>query len=331
MNDLFNGILNSIYQVVHSYGWTVVLFTLLFKLVLTPLDFKSRKSMRRMEKINPQLEALKKKYGNDKEKLAKKQQELYSKEGVSALGGCLPMLLTLPIFFIMFAAMRNMANRELVQSMLAIQNAVQGLTDSEAIRAALPPLHTLTEPFLWIKNLWVADSPFTSILPNASSTLAALGTQIEGVITKEGMDALKVFVDSDVYQSIILPHYGATKLAGGDVNLLLFTLSLFKTPNGYFVLPVVSYAFSYLSTLLTNPQAAQTASAGQAQATPGGGFMKWGMPLFMAYICATSTAAFAIYYTISNVFTVAQQFIFRKYFEAQDAMALAQSKEVNKL
>ncbi len=328
MNAFFQSILVAITGIVGSHGWAVILFTILIRAILFPLDYKSRKSMRKMEKINPQLQALSKKYANDKEKLQKKQAELYKKEQINPLGSCLPMLLSLPVLFIMFGAMRAVANEELVKSLLAIQNAIEGLTDPEAIRTALPALNTLLEPFLWIKNLWVADSPFTSVLPSTSAALAALGNSIEGIITVDQMAALRVFIDGEVYQQIVLPHYGATLLPGGTINLLITTLSIYRTPNGFFILPILAFVTQFFSNSL-NPQ--QTQQNPQQQQAGGGAFMKWFFPIFSVYICATSNAAFSLYWVATNLVSMAQQYGFRKYFEAQDRKAAAQSEEVDKL
>ncbi len=331
MDAFFQSILTAIQSVVQSHGLTVILFTILIRMVLLPFDYKSRKSMRKMEKLNPKLKALQDKYGNDKEKLQKKQAELYKKEKINPLGSCLPMLLTLPVLFIMFGAMRNVANHELIKSLLAIQTAVgdKTIADASAIQAALPPLNSLVEPFLWIKNLWVADSPFTSVLPNASSALAAAGKEISGLITADQMTALKAFVDGEVYQSIILPHYGATVMPGGAVNLLVFQFSLYKLPNGFFVLPVLSFVTQFFTNSLNPQQAAQSSQGGQQ---PGmGNFMKWFFPLFSLWICATSNAAFSLYWVATNIVTMGQQIVFKKIFEAQDKKAAVQTEEVDRL
>ncbi len=115
MNDLLKSILDAICSVVGSYGWSVVLFTLLIKLCLLPLDYKSRKGMRKMSSLAPKQAELQKKYGHDQEKLQRKLQELYKKEGASPMSGCWPMLLTMPILFAMFAALRYMSNEQLVK------------------------------------------------------------------------------------------------------------------------------------------------------------------------------------------------------------------------
>ena len=82
MTGIFESVIDSLYGIIGNYGWTVVLFTLLVRLVLLPLDFKSRKSMRAMSKVQPKVQELQKKYANDKEKLNQKTMELYKKEKV---------------------------------------------------------------------------------------------------------------------------------------------------------------------------------------------------------------------------------------------------------
>ena len=324
MYAFFQSILVTINNLVGNHGLAVILFTILVRMVLLPFDYKSRKSMRRMEKINPQLQALQKKYANDKEKLQKKQAELYKKESINPLGSCLPVLLSFPILIVMYGAMRNVANEELVRSLLSIQQSVGDLTSAEAIHTVLPPLNSLLEPFLWIKNLWVADTPFTSVLPNASSALMAAGNSIEGLITADQMTALKTFIDGDIYQSIILPFYGATPMVGGVVNMLLFSVTLFQLPNGFFVLPILAFVTQFFSNTL-NPQMQQPTQEGQPNT---GAFMKWFFPIFSIYICATSTAAFSLYWVITNIVSMVQQTAFRKYFDAQDRKAAALSEEV---
>lgn len=326
MNAIFRSILDFISSAVGSHGLAVILFTLLIRLVLVPFDFKSRKSMRRMEKVNPQLQALQKKYANDKEKLQKKQAELYKKEKINPLGSCLPMLLTLPVFFIMFSAMRGAANERLVESMLTLQRAVGDLplANADAIRVALPSLNTLVEPFLWIKNLWMADSPFTTVLPLSAQDLSAITAAIEGVISADELTALKLFIDGDIYQQIILPHYGATPLAGATVNLLLFQLTVYQLPNGFFILPVLSFVSQFFTNSL-NPQA----QSQQQGAAGSGAFMKWFFPIFSLWICSTSNAAFALYWVVTNVVSMAQQVGFKMYFDAQDRKTTALAKEVS--
>lgn len=120
MNEFLKGILDGINTVIGNYGWSIVVFTLLLRIVLFPFDYKSRVSMRKTTKLQPQLAALQKKYANDKEKLNRKMSELYKKEKINPLSSCLPMLLTLPILFAMWTALRIIANEQMVSQVFTI-------------------------------------------------------------------------------------------------------------------------------------------------------------------------------------------------------------------
>ena len=114
ITNALRAVLDWIYTIVANYGWSIVIFTVLIKVVLMPLDIKNRKGMRKMAQIQPELNKLQKKYANDKQKLQQKQQELMRKERYSPLSGCLPMLVQMPILFAMFGAMRALANEQIV-------------------------------------------------------------------------------------------------------------------------------------------------------------------------------------------------------------------------
>ena len=84
---LFNG----------SFAWSVFMFTLVVNLLMIPLSIKTQKSTVGQMRIRPKMEALKKKYGDDKQRYSTELQKLYQEENVSMSGGCLPMLIRLPI------------------------------------------------------------------------------------------------------------------------------------------------------------------------------------------------------------------------------------------
>ena len=153
MNDFVYSILAWIQSWVGSWGWAMVVFTVMIRLVLTPLDIKSRVSMRKTTKLQPQLQALQKKYANDKEKLNAKTAELYKKEHINPLSSCLPLLLTWPILIAVFSAMRMAANKELLMQLTQILNN------------EMPAL----EPWLWVRNLWMPDNLFSACLPDLNT------------------------------------------------------------------------------------------------------------------------------------------------------------------
>ena len=94
-------------NVTHSYGWSIILLTLIFRILILPLTFKSIKSMKAMQELQPKIKELQEKYKNDKEALAKKQMEMFKEHGANPMGGCLPMLLQLPIFILLFRVLRS--------------------------------------------------------------------------------------------------------------------------------------------------------------------------------------------------------------------------------
>lgn len=95
-------LLDWIYQFVGDYGGALILFTLAIKILLLPLGLKQQKSMTKMQKLQPQLAALQEKYKNDKNALGQETMKLYKKYDVSPTGGCLPLLIQLPILFALY-------------------------------------------------------------------------------------------------------------------------------------------------------------------------------------------------------------------------------------
>ncbi|MBQ6472614.1 MAG: YidC/Oxa1 family insertase periplasmic-domain containing protein [Victivallales bacterium] len=90
-----------------GFGMGVILLTVLVRILFWPLSHKSTVSMRRMQALKPQLDELKAKYKDDPQTLYRKQRELFKENNVSQLGGCLPMLLQIPVFFALFNTFRN--------------------------------------------------------------------------------------------------------------------------------------------------------------------------------------------------------------------------------
>lgn len=123
----FGSIVNFFYNLIGNYGVSIILFTLLIKAVLFPLDLKQRKSMLRTQKIQPLLNELQLKYANDKEKLNTEMMKLYKQYNISPMSGCLPMLIQLPIIFALYWVIRQpitymMGVRDVTDQALIIVN-----------------------------------------------------------------------------------------------------------------------------------------------------------------------------------------------------------------
>lgn len=100
-------LLTNLYSLIQNYGLTLIIFTLIVRFCLYPLYAKQIKSTTNMAAIQPRMKELQAKYANDKETLNLKMMELYKEEKFNPMGGCLPMLIQMPIIFGLFALLRN--------------------------------------------------------------------------------------------------------------------------------------------------------------------------------------------------------------------------------
>ena len=322
MTAFFVNLLTWINGVVGNYGWSIVLFTLLIRIVLLPLDIKSKKSMRAMSKIQPKLQALQKKYANDKEKLNQKTMELYRKEHVSPTAGCLPMLISLPILWIMFSAMRTLGNEYTIKMLLDMKNT-----------GTIPALQS----WLWIKNVFQPDSFAATILPAVGSDMRMIqAVKSSAVLTAENIEAVKLYLQSAEYSKLAAQLAPASAFNVQQIHFLFINstltipnsiANLFKYGNGLFILPLLAGASQFLMTKLMNGKQTEEQKAQQAeqqanQSNPmNSPVMKWFFPIFSVWICATSNAAFSIYWMAANVIQIVQQMAVNWYFDRQDAKA----------
>lgn len=315
MTSFFEWILNGIYSVVNNYGVAVILFTLLVRLIILPLDIKSRKSMRAMTKVQPKMHELQKKYANDKDKLNQKMSELYKKEHVNPLMGCLPMLIQLPVLFIMFAAMRNIASVETGKMLLSL---LTDLADKGA--EVVGPI--ATQGFGWIKNVFQPDSFGSMILPNYSTAISAIHSAGLEFTAPEGMEA--------IYNTYLNLHYGASEFM--TLKIVFFNISvpttltaLWQYANGLFILPLFAGVSQLLMTKITSAQQAPSVAndPNQPANMMNSGLMKWFFPLFSLYICSTYNSAFALYWAAANIIAIVQQIVLNKYFDHKDKLAAA--------
>ena len=125
-------VMQKFYSLVHNWGAAIILLTLLVKALLYPLTVKSMMSMQQMKKLQPKVDALKARLGDDKEKMNQEVMKLYQEHKVNPLGGCLPLLLQMPVWLALYATLQ---------------------TSVELYR----------QPFLWVKDLTAFDPLY--ILP----------------------------------------------------------------------------------------------------------------------------------------------------------------------
>jgi YidC/Oxa1 family membrane protein insertase len=95
-------VLKFFYGFIGNYGFAVILLTICIKLIFWPLTQKSYKSMKGMQKLQPEMKKMREKYGNDKQKLNQEMMAFYKENKVNPLGGCLPMVIQIPVFFALY-------------------------------------------------------------------------------------------------------------------------------------------------------------------------------------------------------------------------------------
>ncbi|MBN2281313.1 MAG: membrane protein insertase YidC [Candidatus Marinimicrobia bacterium] len=97
----------SLYKIIPNYGFVLIVFSILIKILLHPLTLKSTQSMKEMHKLQPLIDELKEKHKENPQKLNQETMKLYSEHGVNPMGGCLPLLLQMPILFALFTVFRT--------------------------------------------------------------------------------------------------------------------------------------------------------------------------------------------------------------------------------
>ena len=285
MMDIFN----FINQFTGNYGWTIVIFTILFRLVLSPLDVRSRIGQReytaKMAMIQPEIDLMTKAYKDSPEKISAKTMEIRKKAGVGLLPkGCGTMLLTYPILIAFFAVFRNMAGIQMTNLANNSDN-LQYITNWFS-----------HNNFLWIKNIWMPDAAFSlgnipvlRAVPLLSGILKSTISDIipQGAYIKSFLSAVNKTDVIDPIVSLLTPAFDSLK-------------ALYPGSNGFFILPILAGASQYLSFKImptTQPQAGAQA----AQAAKTTKYMQIFFPILFIYFCLTSSSALAIYWITSNL------------------------------
>ncbi len=176
ISDFLVIVIEWIFQFVGEYSITIILAMLFVRFVLMPLDLKSKRSMKQMAALGPEVESLKKRYANNPEQLNKKVQQLYKERGVSTMAGCLPMLVTLLLLSAFYGALRTIATE---QTMALVLGAAENGAENTQLTS-----------WLWVRNLWQPDSGSAGIMPTATEFLSFL-QQNSSDITPQAMELLK--------------------------------------------------------------------------------------------------------------------------------------------
>ncbi len=295
ISDFFVIVLKWVFSWVNEYSVAIIIVTIAIRLLILPLDLKQKKSSRKMALVQPKLESLKKRYANNPQQMQKKQKELYAQEGVRPLAGCLPMLITLPLFFAFFGAMRVLAAEQQVWFILNAQNIGEGAYQ-------LPS-------WLWVNNFWQPDSGLSAILP-AGSDFVTFVQQNSSYISPQALHML-----SDTGLVNFDPSQGLQATAAYDTlaaNIINYN-GVSGIKNGWFILPLLAGATLFLQQKISMKQNPSMQKQGK--------IMLYIFPLFSVYICVTANAAFSVYWLFANIYALGQILILNYIYKKHDQHA----------
>lgn len=322
---------------VASFGWTVVLFTVVLRLILSPLDvwqkLIARKNSKAMERMKPQLEVLQAKYADDKERFQQEQMALYKKEKYSTMGMCLPTIITFVVFFVVFAGFRQMVGYQFANDYKQCVNTYNQ-TFSEEIEANRDqPFIVEADGRLEIAKTEEGAQFYSATKEKAQQAVYDVYYSEDQVTIRSWLWIKNIFV-SDNWATAV-PDFATvtgqkgmatSKLTGITIDeyndvmgKVLGTGGYGKNGkwNGLLILPVLSIALSLLSTKLLQKsqgqppapaptgegEAAEKAKAQQSTAK----MMQYFMPLMIGVFAIFYSGAFALYMFTSSVCAIVFQ------------------------
>lgn len=284
-------LINNFASGIGNYGWAIIVFTICLKLIMSPLDVlqrvQSQKQTKFMSVMQPEMEALQKKYGDNREKLNQEQAKLYKKYNVNMGGMCFSLLITmaisLTVFLTLFSSLKAYGNEKLLDTYQDLDKVVvaklderniEDLTDTEKAELKID----ITEEYkkieeknswLWVKNVWKGDT------------------------TKSQFVDFETFAKSRVEE-------GDKEQAKQRYEFITSTvLDGKKDSNGCYVLIIFAVAVSFLTQWLSSKLMSQK---GQKMNTMNK-VMFAVIPISMAIFAFTSNVVFTLYIITNSIMT----------------------------
>lgn len=303
----FGWLLDGLYRFTTGYGWALILFSIIVKLILMPTTVKSKRSMMKMSRLTPRIQEIQKKYENDQQKQNEAIQALYKTEGVSMGGGCLwsivPLLILIPLYRII---------REPITYILH-QNTDVSAALTTAVQTANPGA------FEGIQELYHQMVAAANMTPEIAAS-------VEGVsnVARVGQGLNFHFLGIDLS---MVPQY----------NIFNDAVWAWDWPHiGAFLLPVLATLVQVVTmiisqkindSLITNEKGVRDKEAAKnSQSKQSGKVMLYMMPLMTLFIGFGMPAALSLYWLIQgvvgsvldNILTIK----FRKEYDKEDAIRL---------
>lgn len=307
----FGYLLSWLYQLTTNYGLALIIFAVIVQLVLLPITAKSKKSMMKMSRLTPKIQAIKEKYANDQQKQNEAIQKLQQEEGATmGCGGCLwsfvPMLILLPLY--------QVVRQPLVYLLhVDVDTANQII---EIIKAA-------------DGTLFGSNNYYDQIV--AASNIAQHAAAIKEAIPAISEAALEGI------------NFGFLQIDLGTIpNFNVFAWTAFSWANiGAFLIPVISAGSQVLqmfisrkmnNSVVTDKNGLQDKeTAEKSQADQSSKMMMWMMPIMSLWIGFTVPAALSLYWFVGGVVRTVEDMIltkhYRKIYDAEDAERLKRHLE----
>lgn len=278
---------------------TILISTILLRALTIFSDIKTRKSSAKMAEVQPEIQRLQKKYANDPRRFQAEQTKLMKEKGVSMWGSCLPMLITMPLFFCFIAAFRYWGY-EMNLRLLVDENAMELFKSFK---------------FLWINNIWQPDNGLVPVLANGASFLATpqlsnlLYLQEPGVgekLVEMGLAVTKVYQGGVSYQ--LLSNDAAIAIYDAAIQPFLDVYKGYN--NGWFIMSILAGGTNFLSAWLMT----KNTPAANEEAAKSTKWMNYLFPVMSFIFCLNYNAAFAIYWTLTSVIMIIVNLILNKKF-----------------
>ena len=302
----FGWLLNFLYQLTNNYGLSLILFAILVQIVLLPITAKSKKSMMKMTRLQPRLNAIKEKYANDEKKQQEAMQQLQKEEGATmGCGGCLwslvPLLILIPLYTIIREPLSNMlgASSEVIAEIGKILNA--NMSDGYWQISAAQAIHDNPELFAGINGI-------------SDVTLAGIDYSFLG-IQMGSIPQINIF-DNTVW-AWDWAHIGAVLVPLISAGSQILQTQISRKMN---------------DSLVTNEKGIQDKEAAEkSQSAQTSKVMMWMMPLMSLWIGFSVPVALSLYWFIGGVVrTVEDTILTKKYrtiYDAEDAERLKKAME----
>ena len=301
----FGYLMSLLYQLTANYGWTLILFALLVKIILFPVTAKGKKSTMKMSRLTPRVQALQKKYENDQQKQSEAMRQLYKEEGVSMGGGCLWSLVPLLILFPLYAVVRQPITYMLHETAEVATRIV------EIIKNAAPELFSA--------NTYYEQMAAAPAIPQFVDALKeAIPTISEKTLEGVNFDFFGIDLGA-------IPQFNVFKWEKWDWAHI-----------GAFLIPVLSAGSQVVSMLISQKmnnslvtdekglEDKETAKKSQANQTSK--TMMYTMPLMSLWIGFTLPCALSLYWLAQGIVSsVADVYLtnkYRKIYDAEDAERL---------